>query len=43
MIDPLKIADFAPNRDRQKLLREQEVLDQVAELILNQSLRNLRI
>ncbi|CAB3409789.1 unnamed protein product [Caenorhabditis bovis] len=29
MIDPLKITDFTPSRDRQKLLREQEVLDQV--------------
>ncbi|CAI5448230.1 unnamed protein product [Caenorhabditis angaria] len=27
--DPLKITDFSPSRDRQKLLREQEVLDQV--------------
>lgn len=29
MLDPLKIIDFSPSRDRQKLLREQEVLDQV--------------
>ncbi|PAV87625.1 hypothetical protein WR25_26593 isoform A [Diploscapter pachys] len=29
MINPLKISDFSPSRDRQKLLREQEVLDQI--------------
>ncbi|CAI2351552.1 unnamed protein product [Caenorhabditis sp. 36 PRJEB53466] len=29
LTDPLKITDFSPSRDRQKLLREQEVLDQV--------------
>ncbi|KHJ79911.1 RIH domain protein, partial [Oesophagostomum dentatum] len=29
MMDPLQINDFTPSRDRQKLLREQEVLDQV--------------
>ncbi|KJH49238.1 RIH domain protein [Dictyocaulus viviparus] len=29
MRDPLQINDFVPSRDRQKLLREQEVLDQV--------------
>ncbi|VDN33782.1 unnamed protein product [Cylicostephanus goldi] len=28
MMDPLQINDFTPSRDRQKLLREQEVLDQ---------------
>ncbi|CAI4231953.1 unnamed protein product [Auanema sp. JU1783] len=33
MIDPLKICDFSPSRDRQKLLREQEVLDQVFKLL----------
>ncbi|VDN22243.1 unnamed protein product [Gongylonema pulchrum] len=29
IIDPIKILDFKPSRDRQKLLREQGVLDQV--------------
>nr|pir hypothetical protein F33D4.2a - Caenorhabditis elegans [Caenorhabditis elegans] len=29
LADPLKISDFSPSRDRQKLLREQEVLNQV--------------
>ncbi|CAD6191298.1 unnamed protein product [Caenorhabditis auriculariae] len=29
ILDPLKVVDFSPSRDRQKLLREQEVLDQV--------------
>lgn len=29
MTDPIKIVDFKPPRDRQKLLREQGVLDQV--------------
>ncbi|UMM28392.1 hypothetical protein L5515_011260 [Caenorhabditis briggsae] len=29
LADPLKITDFSPSRDRQKLLREQEVLHQV--------------
>ncbi|MFH4978380.1 hypothetical protein AB6A40_005089 [Gnathostoma spinigerum] len=33
MIDPLQIMDFKPNRARQKLLREQGVLDQVFDLI----------
>lgn len=30
--DPIKIVDFKPSRDRQKLLREQGVLDQVVSL-----------
>uniref|UniRef100_A0A915CC30 Inositol 1,4,5-trisphosphate receptor n=2 Tax=Parascaris univalens TaxID=6257 RepID=A0A915CC30_PARUN len=33
MIDPLRITDFKPSRDRQKLLREQGVLDQVFDLL----------
>uniref|UniRef100_A0A158Q836 Inositol 1,4,5-trisphosphate receptor n=1 Tax=Elaeophora elaphi TaxID=1147741 RepID=A0A158Q836_9BILA len=33
MPDPLKIVDFKPSRDRQKLLREQGVLDQVFALL----------
>ncbi|XGW30683.1 hypothetical protein V3C99_009556 [Haemonchus contortus] len=33
MMDPLQISDFTPSRDRQKLLREQEVLDQVFQLL----------
>ncbi|VDD89339.1 unnamed protein product [Enterobius vermicularis] len=33
MIDPLKIVDFKPSRDRQKLLREQGVLAQIFDLL----------
>lgn len=33
VIDPLKIVDFHPSRDRQKLLREQGVLDQIFQLL----------
>ncbi|TMS38971.1 hypothetical protein L596_005581 [Steinernema carpocapsae] len=33
MQDPLKIVDFSPKRDRQKLLREQGVLDQIFDLL----------
>ncbi|KAK0400335.1 hypothetical protein QR680_003453 [Steinernema hermaphroditum] len=33
MADPLKIVDFTPKRDRQKLLREQGVLDQIFDLL----------
>ncbi|GMS96579.1 hypothetical protein PENTCL1PPCAC_18754 [Pristionchus entomophagus] len=33
LVDPLKIVDYSPNRDRQKLLREQLVLDEVFKLL----------
>uniref|UniRef100_A0AC34QF85 Inositol 1,4,5-trisphosphate receptor n=1 Tax=Panagrolaimus sp. JU765 TaxID=591449 RepID=A0AC34QF85_9BILA len=33
VVDPLKIVDFSPIRDRQKLLREQGVLGQVFDLL----------
>ncbi len=33
VVDPLKIVDFNPSRDRQKLLREQGVLAQIFALL----------